>query len=84
MWEDGLFEALMHEAERCDRSFGNGRDSKRREQVFEYTDRVFHRLMIEGKVRSVAIVRWITEQERGGLLKVTDITTITNSQGQKV
>ena len=38
--------------------------------------------MIEGKVRSA--VRWITERERGGLLKATDITTITNSQGQKV
>ena len=82
MWEDGLFDALMHDAERCDRSFGNGRDSKRREQAFEHMERVFHRLMIEGKVRSA--VRWITERERGGLLKATDITTITNSQGQKV
>ena len=82
MWEDGLFDALMHEAERCDRSFANGRDSKRREQSFEHTERVFHRLMIEGKVRSA--VRWIAERERGGLLKATEITTITNSQGQKV
>ena len=72
----------MHDAERCDRSFGNGRVSKRREQAFEHTERVFHRLLIEGKVRSA--VRWITERERGGLLKATDITTITNSQGQKV
>ena len=64
-WEDSLFDALVHDAERCDRSFGNGRDSKRREQAFEYTERVLHRLMIEGKVRSA--LRSITERERGVL-----------------
>ena len=48
MWEDGFFDTLMHDAERCYRSFGNGRDSKRREQAFEHTEKVFHRL-IEGK-----------------------------------
>ena len=30
--------------------------------------------MIEGKVR--AAVRWITERERGGLLKAKDVTDV--------
>ena len=82
MWEEGQYEALTHDAERCDKSFGQGGSVKRREQASEHTERVFHRLMIEGKVR--AAVRWITERERGGLLKAKDVTTVTNVEGQPV
>ena len=82
MWENGLFDALLHDAEHCEKSFGNGLDKKRREQAFDHTERVFHRLMIAGKIRSA--VRWVTERERGGLLKPTDVTTAINEEGQKV
>ena len=60
MWEDGLYDALMHDAERCDRTFGHGNNARRQEQECAHTERIFHRLMIEGKVRST--VRWITER----------------------
>ena len=80
MWEDGLYDALMHDAERCDRTFGHGNNARRQEQECAHTERIFHRLMIEGKVRSA--VRWITERERGGLLKATDVTTAKDSHGQ--
>ena len=80
MWENGLYDALMHDAERCDRTFGHGNNARRQEQECALTERIFHRLMIEGKVRSA--VRWITERERGGLLKATDVTTAKDSHGQ--
>ena len=70
------------DAERCEKSFGNGLKTKRREQAFDHTERVFHRLMIARKVRSA--VRWVTERERGWLLKPTDVTSATNEEGQKV
>ena len=82
MWEDGLYDGLMHDAERCDRTFGHGNNARRHEQECAHTERIFHRLMIEGKVRSA--VRWITERERGGLLKATDVTTAKDSHGQNV
>ena len=82
MWEEGLYDALLHDAERCDKACGRGNEERRRQQAKQHTERVFHRLMIEGKVRSA--VRWITERERGGLLRATDITTAANSQAQKV
>ena len=65
MWEAGQRSELVHEAERCDRQFFAGHLPMTNEHV----ERVFNRLMLQGKVRSA--VRFLTERSGGGILDLS-------------
>ena len=57
MWEDGLFEELIHEAELCDKKLGKSVDANISD---EQAIKIFTRLILLGKVREAA--RFITER----------------------
>ena len=61
MWEAGQRLELVHEAERCDRQFFAGHLPMTNEHV----ERVFNRLMLQGKVR------FLTERSGGGILDLS-------------
>ena len=58
------------------------RDAAKQEQEHEHSIKIFHRLMIQGKLRPT--VRWITERDCKGLLSPTDrIKAKTPADGEK-
>ena len=68
VWQDGQFDVLLQEAQRCDgtlsKSFKRSSNSSE-----DHLVRVFTKLMLQGNVR--AAMRWITERTGGGLLNPT-------------
>ena len=71
MWENCDIDVSMSEAIRCNKSSKiKRRNAAKQEQEHEHSTKIFHRLMIQGKLR--AAVRWITERECKGLLKPTN------------
>ena len=82
MWAEGSYGALFSEAVRASQSHGKrlARSSTPREH--DHTIRVFHRLIIQGKLRSA--VRWITDRDQNGLLSASDMTMAKNGDGDLV
>ena len=69
MWEKGLYEELMQEAELCDKKLGRSMGSNTSE---EQTVKVFSRLILLGKIREAA--RFITDRgSKGGILNPHDV-----------
>jgi len=62
LWEQGRRAELLQEARRCEKGF----DRTVVRMTDEHAERVFNRLMLQGKVR--AAVRLITERGSGGVL----------------
>jgi len=69
MWQDGKFDVLRQEAQRCDRSLCNSFRSRVKDSD-NHVVKVFTKLMLQGNVR--AAVRWITERTSGGVLDPSD------------
>ncbi|KAI5742861.1 hypothetical protein M8J77_012006 [Diaphorina citri] len=67
MWNNGHFDELLHEAERCNRQMktGNGDVSE------DHKVRIFTRLVLQGKLRDAT--RWITERGSSGVLEIDSI-----------
>ncbi|KAI5747291.1 hypothetical protein M8J77_013130 [Diaphorina citri] len=67
MWNNGHFDELLHEAERCNRQMktGNGDISE------DHKVRIFTRLVLQGKLRDAT--RWITERGSSGVLEIDSI-----------
>ena len=79
LWESGRFDVLFSEAVRCSETYGRRRQSGAPQQEHEHSGRVFHRLMLQRKLRSA--VRWITERDQSVLLNPTDMTKARNEHG---
>ena len=62
MWDAGRLQELLHEAERYDKQL----TSRHVTMNTEHVERIFNRLMLQGKVRSA--VRFLTERSGGGVL----------------
>ncbi len=62
LWEEGKRLELLQEARRCDKQLAQGGLP----MTPEHVERVFNRLMLQGKVRSA--VRLLTERDCGGVL----------------
>ena len=73
LWYDEKFDVLLQEA--CKAL----RNRVRWPKDDSHVDRVFSRLMMQGKIR--AAVRWITERSSNGLLAPTDETIVTVGDG---
>ena len=71
LWDHNHYDSLIQEAIQCDRPFQSRRWPKNRD---EHTNRIFSRLMLQGKIRSA--MRWLTERSKGSVLFPTDTTTI--------
>uniref|UniRef100_A0A1X7SXG4 Reverse transcriptase domain-containing protein n=1 Tax=Amphimedon queenslandica TaxID=400682 RepID=A0A1X7SXG4_AMPQE len=71
MWRDDKFDLLVQESCRCDRSFTSHR---RRKHDKDYIEKVFTRLMLQGKVR--AAMRWLTDRSKGSILSPSDKVTM--------
>ena len=76
LWCDEKFDVLLQEACRCDKALWN---RVRRPNDDSHVDRVFSRLMMQGKIR--AAVRWITERSSNGLLAPTDKIIVNDGDG---
>lgn len=61
-WDSGRLQELLHEAERCDKQL----TTTHLPMTTEHVERIFNRLMLQGKVRSA--VRFLTERSGGGVL----------------
>ena len=83
MWENCDCDMLMSESIRCNKSSKiTLRDAAKQEQEHKHSIKIFHRLMIQGKLR--AAVLWITERNCKGLLNPTDrIKAKTPADGEK-
>ncbi len=82
LWDEGQFDVLMQEAMRCSETFLKRYRKENRQGAHDHTVKVFHRLMLQGKLRSA--VRWITERDQHGLLQPTDLTKIKDASGVEV
>ena len=85
LWEGDEFEILMSEAIRGNKSFQRSRwrgDAAWQKREHEHSVNVFHRLMIQGKLR--AAVRWLTERDSAGLLSPSKMTKVKTSSGEEI
>ena len=82
MWAEGRYDALFSEAVRGSESCGRRFSRRATPKEHDHTIRVFHRLIIQGKLRSA--VRWIMDRDQNGLLIATDMTRMRNSDGDFV
>ena len=84
MREEGQYDALVHNAERCDKSFGQGGSVKRRSGERAHGEGVSPADDRRKSQGSGALDHRAAGPERGGLLKAKDVTTVsvTNVQGQ--
>ena len=76
MWKDDLFDVLIQEAERCDRSLRNSYRCTSR-HTNDHLVKVFTKLMLQGNVR--AAVCWLTECAGSGVLTASHATTINHT-----
>ena len=67
LWQQGDFDLLLQEAERCDRTF---QQTRNRTPSQDTVVRVFSQLVLQGKLK--AAVRWATERARGIVLSPCD------------
>jgi len=74
LWCDEQYDVLLQENVRCDQSLHNSYQRPSSKDSHEHLIKVFTRLMLEGNVR--AAVRWLTERSGGGVLKLSNSTTI--------
>uniref|UniRef100_A0A1X7U8J9 Reverse transcriptase domain-containing protein n=1 Tax=Amphimedon queenslandica TaxID=400682 RepID=A0A1X7U8J9_AMPQE len=79
LWKDDKFDVLLQEACRCNKAL---KSRVRRPGIDSHCDRVFSRLMMQGKIR--AAVRWITERSGSGQLAPTDEITERNDDGSTI
>ena len=82
LWETGRFDTLVAEAVRCSESLGKRSGCSTSRQEHDHSVRVFHRLLIQGKLRSA--VRWITERDQHRLLNSMETMKAKNGQGKLV
>ena len=61
LWECGRFDTLFSEAVRCSGTFGKHFQHGVPQQEHDHSVRIFHHLMLLGKLRSA--VHWITERD---------------------
>lgn len=74
LWVSNKFDLLVQEAIRCDRTPGR---RPRRSTNDEHTQKVFGRLMLQGKI--CAAMWWISERSKGSVLSPSDDVTVTVS-----
>jgi hypothetical protein len=73
LWKEGKFDVLLQEAIRCN----NALPARKRSRDNDNDEKVFSRLMLQGKVR--AAVRWITDRSKNKLLEPNDVVEVKDS-----
>jgi hypothetical protein len=80
MWRNKEYEALVQEAERCNKELQAVAKAKRGKPMDkDQTAGIFAKKVFEGKIRDA--VRFITDQANGGVLDVTDEITVKGKTG---
>lgn len=78
MWNDGHFDALLSEAERCDIYFQQPAKRAQKKVPSDHEMKVFTRLMLQGKVKDA--MKWISEKGKGGVLEPSHVFDINGEE----
>ena len=71
-WEAGRYEMLVEDTLRSSTQYLT---PVRREETTEHRSKIFHGLVLRGKLRTA--VKWVTEREKGGVLQPEEHCTKT-------